>query len=1261
MNYFASAANENDSGNFSLVHSDSHHADIVVVPDVELLTSGEFHRAGLDLVITAHDGRHYVLANYFATEHPATLVAPNGAHLSPDVVDLLTGSLAPNEYAQVQTQMQTAVPPDSIGKVQKIVGTVAVLRNGVSVALNVGDVVYKSDVIVTGADSKVGLTFPDGTALQLLANTRMALNEYGYDASSTSNQTLFTLVEGTFGFVAGKVAHSGDMKIITPVATMGIRGTTGVVEALGSGTYSFSVYDDPGTTTNGWWDMLVQNSDGTTNVLTTVSQTGYVTYLSPQGIGQPPLVRTVALSDSQRAADQLILQDLFATFNLSGPHSTGSAGSGDNPLLQPPPNFHPDINGAFSPFTYNDSAPSLPGLPPLQDPQAPPPQQAPLPVSTVFIWPAGNGTWPTGPDWNQGASPDAANDIVILQSGMIQYDLNLTIDSLTIEALAELKMIGGELATTNNLDVAGILFVDGAQIFASHGTATIEADAEIIAGARSVVKFSPDPSLPIPSAVTVDNFGALIAQTGGALEFIDATVTNALGGLIESTGSPSTVSFTNAVLINSGAVLAANSGGMFFVNTDVINNVGGSISVENSLISLSGSVLNNFGDVQAGNDGAIVFISETIVNEPGNAPAMPGGSMLAVDHGFIGFDQSTVTNSTGASIAAGPEGGVEFSNTFLLNETGGCLTAASFGVIFFDGSAGAVTNLGTIEAKDDGLVLFNGINSVVNEDGAKIEAINEGTVQFEDAHVTNYDQGAGDDSQACGLIAAFGQGAVVDLVDSTFAGGVFATGDVCCGDDGIITIVAGTNTVVFDGSGEAVTIDGFVQVDAGAALELFGAIHNDGTIDIDGAWTTDLAIAGSVSLCGSGVVTLEGASDQIVGVEGTGASLENFSTIDGAGSIGVGDEALKLVNEVNGHIDADMAGQILTIDTGNTIQNMGTLEASHGGILQIDDPVNNCGGSALITGGILEFGSTTNVNQITFDNGAGGQAYGELIYETLSKDYAATIHGFTGVDGSLGGSDAIDLAHIQGSAISYSAHGEDTIISIAEGNGGFAQLTLADFTGTLEFNSDGDGGTLITDPPATGSSSLANSPAVDSYATANGAAGTITFSDAGSSDKPIATLTTDNADDAGQFDLGSLTENNGTASFKFSFDEDQVHLAPGQVSTQSYDVVLTNPQNPAATQSQSISVTVGGAGNDNFVFAPGVGADTLLNFNPQHDTIELDHFGNAQTVQELQSLITTNVHDNAVIDLGNHDSITLANTTSAQLQQAIQTGHVILH
>jgi hypothetical protein len=263
-------------------------ADSVLVPDTELLFTAQFHRAGPDLVLTGRDGQHHLIPGYFSSEHHPALVAPNGAHLSPDTVDLLAGSATPGHYAQAQP----TAPPDSIGKIEKVVGDVTVVRNGVTVALHVGDAVFKSDVVQTGASASCGISFPDGTVLNLVANTRMALNDYAYDANSNANGALFTLVEGTFAFVAGKVAHTGDMKIATPVATMGIRGTTGVIEEVatitatsGQHTYSFAVVPDIGTGITGVWDCyltdaagnIVRDANGNPIVLATVSQSGYVT------------------------------------------------------------------------------------------------------------------------------------------------------------------------------------------------------------------------------------------------------------------------------------------------------------------------------------------------------------------------------------------------------------------------------------------------------------------------------------------------------------------------------------------------------------------------------------------------------------------------------------------------------------------------------------------------------------------------------------------------------------------------------------------------------------------------------------------------------------------------------------------------------------------------------------------------------------------------------------------------------------------------
>jgi hypothetical protein len=110
----------------------------------------------------------------------------------------------------------------------------------------IGDVVYLGDVVQTGADGRVGINFTDGTSFNLSSNARMALNEFVYEPNGKSNSTLFNLTKGTFTFVAGNIAKTGDMKVDTPVATMGIRGTTPHVEISDDGTVKFSTLIEEG-------------------------------------------------------------------------------------------------------------------------------------------------------------------------------------------------------------------------------------------------------------------------------------------------------------------------------------------------------------------------------------------------------------------------------------------------------------------------------------------------------------------------------------------------------------------------------------------------------------------------------------------------------------------------------------------------------------------------------------------------------------------------------------------------------------------------------------------------------------------------------------------------------------------------------------------------------------------------------------------------------------------------------------------------------
>ena len=156
-------------------------------------------------------------------------------------------ALSQNAPAQPAVQNASITP---IGKVVTATGVVSIEHVGAVVVqaslggqsgdAKVGDSVYLGDVVSTGSDGRVGISFTDGTAFDLSPNARMVMNEFVYDPNSKSNSSLLSLTKGTFTFVAGKIAKSGDMKVNTPVATMGIRGTTPRVEIADDGSVKFS-------------------------------------------------------------------------------------------------------------------------------------------------------------------------------------------------------------------------------------------------------------------------------------------------------------------------------------------------------------------------------------------------------------------------------------------------------------------------------------------------------------------------------------------------------------------------------------------------------------------------------------------------------------------------------------------------------------------------------------------------------------------------------------------------------------------------------------------------------------------------------------------------------------------------------------------------------------------------------------------------------------------------------------------------------------
>ncbi len=249
-NTFALSSDESGSQP-TIIHPSGDDGNIHI-PDAHLLFSADFSRESYDLILTGGDRAQTIVPGYFSMSHGPDLVSPSGALLNFETVRALAGPLAPGQYAQASNPTADV----AIGKVVTGEATAAHV-DGSSSTLQIGDTVYHGDVLQTGVNSGVGVVFTDNTVFSLSANSRLVLDEYVYQDGGNDNSMLFSLVQGTFTFVTGKVAPTGEMKIETPVATMGIRGTTVHTRiAAIDGTTVFRILEDPGTGRVGSYVLL---------------------------------------------------------------------------------------------------------------------------------------------------------------------------------------------------------------------------------------------------------------------------------------------------------------------------------------------------------------------------------------------------------------------------------------------------------------------------------------------------------------------------------------------------------------------------------------------------------------------------------------------------------------------------------------------------------------------------------------------------------------------------------------------------------------------------------------------------------------------------------------------------------------------------------------------------------------------------------------------------------------------------------------------
>jgi hypothetical protein len=221
----------------------------------------------------------------------------------------LAQAAQPQPGATAQPQ-SAAAQPQSVGVVSSLVGTASVTRKGTSTPLKVQDEIFKGDVLATAASSTLGVIFDDETTFSLTANASISVDDFLYEEGGSSNVAKLKFVQGTVAFVANAVAKTGNMTLSTPTATLGIRGTTGLVEvganSQTSGQDAIKLYPDADGKVG---RIEVTGRDGASLGVLTRPATG----LSLQrGPGARVVAAPLQISPQQAARDRNLVSQVHA-------------------------------------------------------------------------------------------------------------------------------------------------------------------------------------------------------------------------------------------------------------------------------------------------------------------------------------------------------------------------------------------------------------------------------------------------------------------------------------------------------------------------------------------------------------------------------------------------------------------------------------------------------------------------------------------------------------------------------------------------------------------------------------------------------------------------------------------------------------------------------------------------------------------------------------------------------------------------------------
>lgn len=102
--------------------------------------------------------------------------------------------------------------------------------------LQMRSAVRANETVETGPTGRALLMFRDQSTLSLAPSTRITLDRFVYDPERRTGEMAVGLAAGALRFIGGQTSRSSDATIVTPGATLGIRGSSALVMHRAEGT-----------------------------------------------------------------------------------------------------------------------------------------------------------------------------------------------------------------------------------------------------------------------------------------------------------------------------------------------------------------------------------------------------------------------------------------------------------------------------------------------------------------------------------------------------------------------------------------------------------------------------------------------------------------------------------------------------------------------------------------------------------------------------------------------------------------------------------------------------------------------------------------------------------------------------------------------------------------------------------------------------------------------------------------------------------------